>query len=93
VGFLRYAGLKATAMQATHHHNPLYNATLAQFSAMADPKLRPRLQSALEDQLAANMPVIPLFYYRTIRLAQPNLHNLPQGRMPMLLDLRKTNKE
>jgi oligopeptide transport system substrate-binding protein len=77
----------------THYHSPLYDVTLAQFSASADHTHRPRLQSALEEQLAAHIPVIPLFYYRTIRLAQPNLHNLPQGLMPMLLDLRSTNKK
>ena len=72
----------------THHCDPAFDALLARLQSDAATSTVP-----LEDHLARELPVLPLFHYRTLRLLQPNIRHLPTEHLTGRLDLKRVVKE
>lgn len=73
----------------TRYHNPsvdsLYRAALA-----APDSLRTSLYHRMEQQMLTDLPLIPLYYYKTFRLAQPWVQGMPTQAMNLYFPLQYT---
>jgi peptide/nickel transport system substrate-binding protein len=77
----------------THYKNSAFDKLYAQALRTPQDSLRYPIYQQLEELLVRDLPVIPLYHYRAMRLLQPDIRGLPLSPMTLLLDLKYAWKE
>jgi peptide/nickel transport system substrate-binding protein len=78
-----------TGPNTTRFSDPEYDRLLTQALTETNDSARFRLYHRAERLMLSRAPLVPLYYYRTVRLARKGWTNLPTCAMPTVLPLKQ----
>jgi peptide/nickel transport system substrate-binding protein len=76
----------------TRYGNTVVDSLFASANAQSEPATRTKLFQQIENHMLRDAPVIPLFYYKTLRLYSPTVLHPHASPMDNLLDLKRMEK-
>jgi peptide/nickel transport system substrate-binding protein len=88
LGLLHSAQWAPGGPNTTRFALPAYDSLLATALAQPTDSLRASLYARLDSLAVAQAPIIPLFFYQTVRLLKPHVQGWAHSPSPLVLDLR-----